>query len=269
MVRRSGSNISQRRQGGPSVQPRRINRAEEERGDSSEHLFPMLASETARNAANRPLKADTAAKSGEEKVSVFWRIFGGTILSIAALVVITAYQSVTSSIHELRLAVAAGNEARAELVKKEEHQSSRTKLWDRMQEMQKEVGSVQAPVNQLRDRVALLEDANKTTNGDRRETHELHATIKERLTQFESRLNGSTMTQKDVQMLQTVLSALQEKTTVREQQIKQMEEERKEMLKEIQALRERLVKVEAAKEAAAAKPPARPMPPVPDPDESK
>jgi hypothetical protein len=47
-----------------------------------------------------------------------------------------------------------------------------------------------------------------------------------------------------------------------------MEDERKEMLKEIQGLRERLAKVEAAKEAAT-KPNGRPMPEARDMDEGK
>lgn len=249
------------------MQPRRNYRMDE-RGDSSEQLFPILATETTRQAAHATPKSDPHGKSSEEKISLFWRIFGGTILSIAALVVITAYQSMSNSIHELRLAVSAGNEARAELVKKEEFQSSRTKTWDRLAEMQKEVSTMQTPVNQLRDRLAALEETTKTMSNERKEMLEMHATIKERLTQFEARLNGNTMTQKDVQTLQSSLSALQEKSTVRDQQLKQVEDERKELLKDIQSLRERLAKIEAAKETAA-KPVARPMAGAEDSEKSR
>ena len=38
----------------------------------------------------------------EEKISLFWRVFGGTILSITALVTIQAYQALANNIHELR-----------------------------------------------------------------------------------------------------------------------------------------------------------------------
>src|SRR5438874_345207 len=41
-----------------------------------------------------PAKADR----GEEKISVFWRVFGGTLLSIGALVVMTAYSGISGSI---------------------------------------------------------------------------------------------------------------------------------------------------------------------------
>jgi peptidoglycan hydrolase CwlO-like protein len=244
------------------MQPRR-NVRDEERGDSSEHLFPILASETVRSASNPP-RIDTVHKAtGDEKVSLFWRIFGGTILSIVALVVITAYQSLTNGVHELRLAMAAANEARADLVKKEEYQSSRTKIWDRLQDLQKEVGQAQAPVSQIKDRVTTLEESHKTLSGERKEIHEQQATVRERLTQFEQRLNGNVMTIKDLQMLQTSVTALQEKSTVRDQQFKQMEEEKKELLKEIQSLRERLAKIEAATTKTNA--PARAMSePVPD-----
>jgi len=243
------------------VQPRRSIREEEHRGDSSEKLFPILASETMRNASHTAPKFESSPKSGEEKISLFWRIFGGTILSIVALVVITAYQSVNNSIHELRMSIASVSEARAELLKKEEYRSSQTKIWDRLQENQKELAAMQAPVNQLRDRVTAMDEASKSTAAERKEMLEMHATMKERLTQFESRLNGSTMTQKDVQALQASLSALQEKSLVRDQQLKQMEEERKEMLKEVQSLRERIAKMEAGREAP--KTNSRPMPEAP------
>ena len=38
-------------------------------------------------------------EKAEEKISVFWRVFGGTILSITALAVISAYQSLANGIH--------------------------------------------------------------------------------------------------------------------------------------------------------------------------
>src|SRR4051812_38780418 len=55
-----------------------------------------FAAETVRpKAAAEPFKP-------EEKISVFWRVFGGTILSITALVVIQAYQAISGTIHDLR-----------------------------------------------------------------------------------------------------------------------------------------------------------------------
>ena len=44
-----------------------------------------------------------APAKGEERISLFWRVFGGTLLSIAALVVITLYQQFNGSLNELRV----------------------------------------------------------------------------------------------------------------------------------------------------------------------
>jgi len=57
--------------------------------------------ETARSAANPPGRP-ASEKKDEEKMSLFWRVFGGTILSIAALVTITLFNNTTSTINDLR-----------------------------------------------------------------------------------------------------------------------------------------------------------------------
>ena len=40
----------------------------------------------------------TADGSGDERMSLFWRLFGGTILSIVALAAITVYNSLNTGI---------------------------------------------------------------------------------------------------------------------------------------------------------------------------
>lgn len=69
-------------------------------------------------------------KSDEEKMSLFWRVFGGTIFSICALVCVTIYNNLASSISELRNEIARINEARAELVKRDDLNSRFTGLND-------------------------------------------------------------------------------------------------------------------------------------------
>ena len=108
---------------GISVTPRRSDR--DYRSDSSEQLFPIIASETIRVPKSHLLPAENSGKSNEERISWFWRIFGGTILSISALVVITAYQSISGSIHDLRLDLAQLKEAKADFVKKDDYAASR------------------------------------------------------------------------------------------------------------------------------------------------
>ena len=39
---------------------------------------------------------------GDEKISIFWRVFGGTLLSIGALVIMTVYTGLSGSISDLR-----------------------------------------------------------------------------------------------------------------------------------------------------------------------
>jgi len=41
-------------------------------------------------------------KNDDEKISIFWRVFGGAIVSVAALAGFTLYNTISSSISELR-----------------------------------------------------------------------------------------------------------------------------------------------------------------------
>jgi chromosome segregation ATPase len=232
------------------MSPRRSERDSDCRSDSNEQVLPMLASETMRTSKSHVMPKELNGKSSDEKVSLFWRIFGGTILSIVSLLVITAYQSISSSIHDLRTELSQLKEAKAEFVKKDDYTAARTRMWDRMQEIDKQVATATAPIAQMKERMTQLDEQTRTTAGERKDMNELHATIKERMAQFEQQLAQGKMTQKDLQMMLQTIGGLQEKSVLRDQQLKQLEDERKELMKEIQALRERLARMEAAKDAA-------------------
>ncbi len=232
------------------MSPRRNDRDADFRGDSNEQVIPMVASETMRTPKSHAMPKEMNGKGADEKVSLFWRIFGGTILSIVSLLVITAYQSISGSMHELRTDLSQLKEAKSEFVKKDEYSTARTRMWERMQEIDKQVATATAPIGQLKDRMGQFEEQTKSNAGERKEITELQATIKERLAQFEQQLNQGKMAQKDVQMVLQTIGGLQEKAILRDQQVKQLEDERKELMKEIQALRERVARVEATKEAA-------------------
>jgi len=77
-----------------------------------------------------------ATKPNEEGISIFWRVFGGTILSIAALVVITLFNNITSTLSELRGDVNKINEYRADLLKKDEFNTRMSSTWERVQGLQ-------------------------------------------------------------------------------------------------------------------------------------
>lgn len=100
-----------------------------------------LAVETLRNASSPPPVSETSAKS-EENVSWFWKIFGGTILSIVALVIMTAYTQMTSTLSELRRDLSQMQEARGDMVKKDELNSRVTTLWTAFKELQTTLNSL-------------------------------------------------------------------------------------------------------------------------------
>lgn len=225
--------------------------------DSTEQLFPYLAAEPIRRTPPTTPEPPPQ-RPAEERVSLFWRIFGGTLLSITALGVLTAYQSVSSSISDLRTGLSHLSESKAEFIKKDEYTAMRQKTWDNLNELHKEIAALATPLNQLRDRVNQLEEQNKSSVMEHRQMHESQATIKERVLQIEQQINAIKTGQKDLVALQQAVTALQEKSTLRDQQLKQMEDERKDLLKEIQTLRERLARVEAAREASKDPAPAKP-----------
>lgn len=107
-----------------------------------------------------------AAPKDEEKMSIFWRVFGGTILSIVALVAITLYNSLQSGITELRAELSREREANAALAKKDDLDKERearagfvkkddfdtrmTKQYDRIRAIEGQ----KADLEGLRERVA-------------------------------------------------------------------------------------------------------------------
>jgi hypothetical protein len=160
-------------------------RAEQRTSKPQAPELTLVTAETLRAAALASLPA--ASPKGEERLPLFWRVFGATLLSIAALVVITLCQHFNSSLNDLRADVAHLNENQAHLVQKSEFSSHSTSVWNSIKEL-----------------------------------NELRATV----------------------------VALKEKALVREEQLRE-QEERKELVRELQQLRERLATLEGRHEGAA------------------
>jgi hypothetical protein len=152
------------------------------------------------------------AEADEQKISIFWRVFGGAIISIAALAAITLYNNLATGIAELRTEIGRGNDARAELVKKDEFNSRSTSMWNRIQELQ----AVQLGMTSLKEKVSGLEQQLRAADEDH----------------------------KSLLQAQVQISGLQEKAAAREALLKSAEEERKVLCKEVAALRERIAKLE-------------------------
>ncbi len=97
-------------------------------------------------------------KKEEEKIGLFWRVFGGTLLSIVALVAITLYNNLNSGISELRAEIGKLNEARADLVKKDDFQSRLTTNYERIQTIQGQNHTQNAMLTGYRSELDSLKD---------------------------------------------------------------------------------------------------------------
>ena len=170
---------------------------------------PLLAAEVLRNAA-APSEAKTKPK-GEESVSPFWRIFGATILSIVALGGMTLYQQLANGLGEVRHEL-------EQMTKKEEFVASRSKVWEKFFEMQKntEHGDVV-----LADRCARLEQQVNHLEDGRKETlHELQW------------------------LREATAAALKDRSQLLERQVKGGQTEHQALVNELQQLRARLAMLE-------------------------
>ena len=130
-------------------------------------LSAVVAAETLRNATLPYGAQPPAPPKGEERISLFWRVFGGTILSILALVSITIYQSFAASLNDLRNSITHLNETHANMVTKDDLSTKSTALWAASKD-------VTAQTSDLKTRTALLESQLRSADEDRRElNHEI------------------------------------------------------------------------------------------------
>src|SRR5439155_27343163 len=92
---------------------------------------PLAEAETLRRAA----VVETPAKPATEgNMATFWRVFGGTMLSIVALVFITIFNQFSSSLNDVRRDLNPQAESRSELVKKVDLDHNVAALWTGMKE---------------------------------------------------------------------------------------------------------------------------------------
>jgi hypothetical protein len=126
----------------------------------------LLAAETLRNCADGP---PAQAPRGEERISVFWRVFGGTILSIAALAILTVYNQFAGTLTDLRKEVNQLYENRAELLRKDEFNNRLTSVWSGLKDLQ----SANQNLAALNERARLVdqqfERQLKSADDDRKE----------------------------------------------------------------------------------------------------
>jgi DNA repair exonuclease SbcCD ATPase subunit len=228
----------------------------------------VAAVETARSITSAPVAPPRDDKKEEEKMSLFWRVFGGTILSIVALVSITLFNNLQSSITDLRSELSREREARATLAKKDDVDSRIKTQYDRIRTVEGYKADIEAikerananamaadgikkdlttsidalkkdaaGVEVLKERVAALEMLKKDVAAI--------DSLKEKLTALAADLK---VAREDVSKAQQEVeknkAADLERKTARDAQAKQLDETIKELQKSLQTCREKIARLE-------------------------
>ena len=217
-------------------------------------------------------------KSDEERMSLFWRVFGGTILSISALVAVTLFNNLSGTIADLRGEIAKANEARAaavvelrqelakaaearaDFVRKDEFSTRMTSNWDRVQALQQQNNSQNANLTSLKTETDGLKErlAKQAVDADavRKDVAALEA-MKEKVAGLCADLKASrdeTMKLRgDVDRNQ---AADMERKLHRDSQYKQIDDTLKELQKALLECREKIARLEGS----AAMPPKKDRP---------
>jgi hypothetical protein len=211
---------------------------------------PWMTMETARHVA----PAGSEAAKPEDKISLFWRVFGGTLLSIAALVCVTVYNQFNTALTELRRDLNQLQDARADLIKKDEFNSRLNAVWTGFKDLQ----TIGTTLSALSERYKIMEQQAekqiKSAADERKELlHKLEEERKEMQRQLEAARKGSEDTGRKVEeRLKTFLDERKEATLKLEEQVRTLTEEAKEGGRKLQVVGERLATIEG-REAAAKK----------------
>lgn len=124
-------------------------------------------------------------KSDDEKVHIFWRVFGGAIISVTAFAGFTLYNSLTTNIAELRAEVTRLNEAKVEAAKKEEVTTLRTQS----AEYRREIDALKERLSKYRlEMDAAKKDAGTATDGVKRDLTTVEKELQKALAEVREKL---------------------------------------------------------------------------------
>lgn len=200
-----------------------------------------------------------ASKKDEEKLSIFWRVFGGTLLSIGALVAITVYNNFSGTISELRAELNRANEARADLVRKDEFNTRITNSYERIQSLQQQNNTQNATLTSLKTETDGLKERLTKSTADletsRKETAQATEALKKDVAALELVKERITLTAAELKAAREDLGKLRqdvdknqaydlERRDRRDSQFKLLDETIKEMQKALQDCREKLARLE-------------------------
>lgn len=216
--------------------------------------------------AGESVAAHQAEKKEEERMSLFWRVFGGTILSIVALIAITLFNNMMTSITDLRSEIAKANEARSaavlelrtemakagesksELVRKEDYNSRMNSYSERVQAIQQQnslqnatLTSQRTEIDGLKERIAKV---SLEADAAKKDIAALEL-VKERIALLLADLKSA---RDEHQKLRADVDKNQaydlERKESRDKQYKQIDDSFKELNKAIQDCREKLARLE-------------------------
>lgn len=214
---------------------------------------PMLGAALLAGAAGKADPHPKGPKSDDERMHIFWRVFGGTILSIVALSAITLFNNLTSSISELRADITRLNEARAEMVKKDEFNTRISTSYERIQGLQAQNTAQNATLAGYRTELDGIKERMAGVESVRKDLAVIEA-LKERLTTLAA---DAKVYRDEYQKLRQDVdknqAADQERKTRRDEQHREVEKSLKEMLAAIQACEVKLARLEGQQAKPAAK----------------
>ena len=143
----------------------------------------LLAAEALRGLAGNGHPAEPAPAKGEERLPWFWRVFGGTLLSIAALVLVTLYTQFTGSLNDLRHDIERLNEAQADLVKKDEFNARTNSIWNGLSDAKSAHTSLAA----MSEKLTSQEQTLKRADDDRRQLQQEVKELRDKIIKLEGR----------------------------------------------------------------------------------
>lgn len=201
--------------------------------------------ETLRSGATANLVAEhTPRKPDEERISLFWRVFGGTILSVAALISITLFNNVMSSITELRSEMSRLQEAKVDSAKKDDLNALRTQVATHA-DFRREIDSLKERATKHRGEIdEVKKDLNGQLDVVKKEMSGMEI-LKERLTATTAELKTA---KDELQKLRLEMDKNQaydfERRDRRDTQMKALDEAFKEMQKNLLEAREKIARLE-------------------------
>jgi hypothetical protein len=139
-------------------------------------LSTPVVAEALRSAA-APAGADAPPPAkGEDRVPVLWRVFGGTVLSVLALVALTVYQQFSGALadlrgelghlsKEVRADLGRLSEAQGEAVKQDKFAAAMKYAWDAIKELRDD----RAALTAVKERVSVLAETFKVSEEQQKE----------------------------------------------------------------------------------------------------